>query len=98
MASVVVGVFSAFLIDGTWGWGFALWLYLVFCIAPEIGLSGVDLQHMWRGTVPIAGAVTIARHVCAGTSMRQVTCSSRRNTSARWRRSIMRLWTRSNVR
>ena len=41
-------------VDGTWGWGFALWFYLVFCIASEIGLSKVDLQHMWRGMAMIA--------------------------------------------
>ena len=41
-------------IDGTWGWGFAFWLYLVFCVASEIGLSGVDLRHMWRGAAIIA--------------------------------------------
>lgn len=27
-----------------WGWGFAIWLYLLFCIASEIGLSSVDLK------------------------------------------------------
>ena len=44
-----VGFLSSIFIDGTWGWGFALWLYLVFCIASEIGLSAVDLRQMWRG-------------------------------------------------
>jgi len=28
---------------------FCLWLYLTYCIASEIGLSSVDLEHMWRG-------------------------------------------------
>ena len=39
--------------DGTWGCSFAVWLYLVFCVASEIGLSGIDIQHMWRGAVVI---------------------------------------------
>ena len=45
---------TALFVDGTWGWGFALWFYLVFCIASESGLSNVDLQHMWRGMAMIA--------------------------------------------
>ena len=39
--------------DGTWGCSFTVWLYLVFCVASEIGLSGIDIQHMWRGAVVI---------------------------------------------
>lgn len=39
-----------------WGWGFAVWLYLVFCIASEIGLSSIDLKSMRRGIVPIVVA------------------------------------------
>lgn len=27
------------------------WLYLSFCIASEIGMSGVDLSHAWKGLV-----------------------------------------------
>ena len=53
MMSAAFDLVSAVLCDGAWGWGFAVWLYLVFCIASEIGLSGVDLQHMWRGGVVI---------------------------------------------
>lgn len=34
--------------------GFWVWLYLVFCIASEIGLSGVDLAHMGRGMAYVA--------------------------------------------
>lgn len=41
-----------------WGWGFAIWLYLSFCIASEIGLSSVDLKSMWRGAMSIL--VTLA--------------------------------------
>ena len=53
MLNAVCGFAKALLVEGTWGWGFAVWLYLVFCIASEIGLSEVDLQHMWRGAVSI---------------------------------------------
>ena len=53
MLRAVCGFATALFVDGTWGWGFAVWLYLVFCIASEIGLSGVDLQYMWRGAVSI---------------------------------------------
>lgn len=38
--------------EGIWGWGFAVWLYLVFCIASEMGLSSVDLKSMRCGIVP----------------------------------------------
>ena len=41
-----------------WGWGFAIWLYLSFCIASEIGLSSVDLKSMWRGAISVL--VTLA--------------------------------------
>ena len=51
--SAVCGFATALFVDGTWGLGFAVWLYLAFCIASEIGLSGVDLQHMWRGGISI---------------------------------------------
>ena len=54
MLNAVCGFAAALFVDGTWGWGFAVWLYLVFCIASEIGLSGIDLQAMWRGAVSIA--------------------------------------------
>ena len=53
MVKAVGGFAAALFVDGTWGWGFAVWLYLAFCIASEIGLSGVDLQYMWRGAVSI---------------------------------------------
>ena len=53
MSSAVFGFTTALFVDGTWGLGFAVWLYLVFCIASEIGLSNVDLQHMWCGMVSI---------------------------------------------
>lgn len=36
-----------------WGVGFIIWLYLSFCIASEIGLSGVDIKYMWPGLVTI---------------------------------------------
>ena len=54
LGGAVLDFLSSIFIDGTWGWGFALWLYLVFCVASEIGLSGVDLRHMWRGAAIIA--------------------------------------------
>ena len=54
LGRAAMGFISSLFVDGTWGWGFAIWLYLVFCIASEIGLSGVDLQHMWRGVAVIA--------------------------------------------
>lgn len=54
MVCAVFGLMSALLRDGTWGWGFAVWLYIVFCVASEIGLSGIDIQHMWRGAAVIA--------------------------------------------
>lgn len=53
MVSAVFGLVSALLRDGTWGCSFAVWLYLVFCVASEIGLSGIDIQHMWRGAAVI---------------------------------------------
>ena len=53
MAGAAFGLVSALFWDGTWGWGFAVWLYLVFCIASEIGLSAVDIQYMWPGTAVI---------------------------------------------
>ena len=43
-----------------WGWGFAIWLYLSFCIASEIGLSSVDLKSMWRGAMSILAAFAVA--------------------------------------
>ena len=43
-----------------WGWGFAIWLYLSFCIASEIGLSSVDLKHMWRGAIGVLAAFAVA--------------------------------------
>lgn len=54
LARATSGLFITLFVDGTWGWGFALWFYLVFCIASEIGLSKVDIQHMWRGMAVIA--------------------------------------------
>ena len=54
LGSAAVVFLSSIFLEGTWEWGFALWLYLVFCIASEIGLSGVDLQNMWRGSAIIA--------------------------------------------
>ena len=54
LARATSGLLSTLFVDGTWGWGFALWFYLVFCIASEIGLSKVDIQHMWRGMTVIA--------------------------------------------
>ena len=30
-------------------WLAALWFYLVFCVASEIGLSDVDIASMWKG-------------------------------------------------
>ena len=36
---------------------FWVWLYLVFCIASEIGLSDVDISHMWGGIALIVFAV-----------------------------------------
>jgi hypothetical protein len=57
--SAALGFLSSLFVDGTWGWGFGIWLYLVFCIASEIGLSNVDLQHMWRGVGIIAGALLL---------------------------------------
>ena len=53
LARATLVFLSSLFIDGTWGMGFEVWLYLVFCIASEIGLSGVDIQHMWRGVVSI---------------------------------------------
>ena len=53
----VGGLATSLFADGVWGWGFAAWLYLVFCIASEIGLSGADLRHMWRGAATIAVAL-----------------------------------------
>lgn len=40
-----------------WQWHSAwivLYLYVVFCVASEITLSGVDLKHMWKGAGVIA--------------------------------------------
>lgn len=54
LGSSAVAFLSSIFLDGTWGWGFALCLYLGFGIASEIGLSGVDLQNMCRGLAAIA--------------------------------------------
>lgn len=55
LASAAWGLLTALFIDGTWGWGFAVWLYLVFCIASEIGLSMVDIKLMCPGLAMIVG-------------------------------------------
>ena len=55
LACAAWGLLFTLFIDGTWGWGFAIWLYLVFCIASEIGLSNVDVQLMSPGLVMITG-------------------------------------------
>ena len=34
-------------------WLAAIWFYLVFCVASEIGLSSVDIASMWKGLVCI---------------------------------------------
>lgn len=60
----ILGAAMAFLSDvvnmDAWGWGFAIWLYLSFCIASEIGLSGGDLKSMWRGAISILAALAVA--------------------------------------
>ena len=59
MMRAVVGLTFALFYEGTWGWGFAVWLYLVFCIASEIGLSAVDIQHMRGGAILIVLVVLL---------------------------------------
>ncbi len=41
------------------GWLAALWFYLVFCVASEIGLSSVDIASMWQGLVGIVVVVLL---------------------------------------
>ena len=53
LARATLVFLSSLFIDGTWGMGFAVWFYIVFCIASEIGLSKVDIQHMCRGLAMI---------------------------------------------
>lgn len=45
----VCDAFLTLMETGRWGWQFALWLYLSFCVASEIGLSKVDAMHMKSG-------------------------------------------------
>ena len=48
-------------------WLAALWFYLVFCVASEIGLSDVDIASMWKGlfcvvlTLLLLGMLPVAR-------------------------------------
>ncbi len=48
-------------------WLAALWFYLVFCVASEIGLSDVDIASMWKGLLCVVvsllllGMVPVAR-------------------------------------
>lgn len=38
-----------------------LWIYLSYCIASEIGMSGIDLSHAWKGlAVVIVGIVLLS--------------------------------------
>ena len=52
-------------------WLAALWFYLVFCVASEIGLSDVDIASMWKGLLCVVvsllllGMVPVAREWCA---------------------------------
>ena len=41
------------------GWLAAIWFYLVFCVASEIGLSSVDIASMWKGLVTIVVVVLL---------------------------------------
>lgn len=64
----LVGLFG----EAHWGVGFVIWLYLSFCIASEIGLSSVDLMHMWPGAVMlvcIVAALNIFPAVGRGLSL-----------------------------
>ncbi len=50
-ASMFFGVFAG----GAWkSWLFPIYLYLSFCVASEVALSGVDLKGMWGGAAWIA--------------------------------------------
>ena len=40
-------------------WLAALWFYLVFCVASEIGLSDVDIASMWKGLLCVVAAVLL---------------------------------------
>ena len=41
------------------GWKAILWFYLVFCIASEIGLSSVDLSHIWKGVMIVVAVLGV---------------------------------------
>ena len=49
MIKAVVNAFSTVVGGACLDWQFALWLYMSFCIASEIGLSKVDILHMKQG-------------------------------------------------
>ena len=49
MAKAAVNAFATVLGGAYLDWQFALWLYLSFCIASEIGLNKVDILHMKQG-------------------------------------------------
>ena len=40
-------------------WLAALWFYLVFCVASEIGLSDVDIASMWKGLLCVVVALLL---------------------------------------
>ena len=48
---LLFGIFSGDVLS----WQFLLWFYLSFCIASEIGMSGVDIAHMRGGLGWVAG-------------------------------------------
>lgn len=60
LLSAAIAFLSDVLDMDMWGWGLAIWLYLSFCIASEIGLSSVDLKSMWRGAISILAALVVA--------------------------------------
>lgn len=41
-------------------WLAALWFYLVFCVASEIGLSSVDIASMWRGLLCVVAVLLLS--------------------------------------
>ena len=49
MTKAAVNAFATVVGGAYLDWQFALWLYLSFCIASEIGLSKVDILHMKQG-------------------------------------------------
>ena len=40
-------------------WLAALWFYLVFCVASEIGLSDVDIASMWKGLLCVVAVLLL---------------------------------------